>query len=519
MKKNDWLILSGALIYSGLFYQQLPGINFLLFTILLNGFALAQDLSLRKSFSWLAAAIGSLVSAAAVFYFGTGLPVFANIVSLVLLAGLTFKPQSSLFIALIQSLFSLLSSLPLLIFSIFEGNPKSLDEAEKPKQSISKILLLITVPLLIAFIFLSIYRAANPLFDQFIQKINFSIFSLGWFYFLLTGLVLMYAFFKQRRVNSLDEADQSTDNLKTLTLEQHQDTEWARILNIKNEVLTGVILFTLLNILLLFVNALDVYYLGILKELPKGITLSQYLHNGTNALIISLVLAIGIILFYFRGYLNFYEKNGWVKMLSYLWILQNLILVGSILYRNSLYIGEYGLTHKRIGVYLYIAICTAGLVTTIIKIAATKSNWFLFRKNTWVLYSTMIISCIIDWDYIITDFNIHNFEKDHTMEIDEHYLADLSHTNLSLLYRYYVVEKKILKSQHLPYNQRGNFDSSSSGFETAPYANESEMSFEIEQKYQAILSESKEVSWPSWCISKQQNLKAVEALIAAEHKP
>jgi hypothetical protein len=515
MRRNDWLIITGAFIYSGLFYQQLPGINFLLFTVILNALALAQDRLLLKSYSWLSASIGSLIAAAAVFYYGTGLPLFANITSLILLAGLSFKPQSSLFIAFIQSAFSLLASLPMLIIGLFERKQSS--SPTTGKQPLGKILLLVAIPLFIAFVFLTIYRAANPLFDQFIQKLDFSGLTLGWLYCLFTGMLIMYAFFKQRQIKSLAEADSNaTNKLPAITLEQHSETVWAGILSIKSEAFTGIVLFALLNVLLLVVNFLDVYYLGILKELPKGITLSQYLHNGTNALIFSLVLAIGIILFYFRGYLNFYEKNRWVKALSYTWILQNLVLVGSIFYRNSIYIGEYGLTHKRIGVYFYIAICTGGLLTTIIKIVGIRSNWFLFRKNTWILYTVMIMACVVDWDYIITDFNIRNFEKDHTMEIDEHYLADLSHTNLALLYQYYVVERKVLKSQHLPYNQRGSFDSASfdSGSEyVAPTT--SQMYNEILEKYKRLDLEVKEASWPSYCISKQKNLQAVGDILKA----
>jgi len=36
MKKNDSLILGSAVIFSGLFYQQAPGINYLLFTLLVT---------------------------------------------------------------------------------------------------------------------------------------------------------------------------------------------------------------------------------------------------------------------------------------------------------------------------------------------------------------------------------------------------------------------------------------------------------------------------------------------------
>jgi hypothetical protein len=153
-------------------------------------------------------------------------------------------------------------------------------------------------------------------------------------------------------VKYIYDADHGTnDDLQPITLEDHIKSG---TISVGNLVYTGVLLLAMLNILLATVNGLDIYYLGILHTTPAGITFSQYLHNGTDSLIASIILAVSVILFYFRGYLNFYEGNKWLKALTYLWIAQNIMLVISTAYRNTVYIGDYGLTHKRIGVYVYL---------------------------------------------------------------------------------------------------------------------------------------------------------------------
>jgi len=509
MRKNDWLIIAGAIIYCVLFYHQNTGINFLLYSLLLLGFTLFENKELLRQKSWLAVATGVLISSLTVFVYGNQFPVLANIVSLILLAGISFKPESSVMIAFIHAVFSALASIPIFVICLFNKSGKE----ESVKVPMGKNILFILMPLLVSTIFFFLYRASNPIFNLYAQKLNFDRITWQWVYFFLMGMVLMYAFFNQLILEDIAKVDNnSPDKLSTISHENHLLSWIGQRVNVSSEVFTGVLLFSLLNMLLFAVNGLDFYYLIILKKLPDGMSLSKFLHNGTNALIFSILLAVVIILFYFRGFLNFYKNNFWLKTLSCIWIVQNIILIISVAQRNSIYIAEYGLTHKRIGVYYYLALCVIGLATTAIKIYAQKSNWFLFRKNSWIFYTVMIVSCLIDWDSVITKFNIQNFEKDRAMEIDQHYRTDLSHTNLAVLYKYYVVEKKNLKSSNKAYEKRTSYSSSDS-FETVYNQLDKEsMSVVVEKKYKNLLQEKSEYGWQSFCLSKYQNLQLVEGM-------
>lgn len=364
-------------------------------------------------------------------------------------------------------------------------------------------------PVLIFLVFFFIYRAGNPIFDELASKINFDFISIYWCIFSVGGFLLMYAFFKHRVINSLIARDELTpDNLFPLTKENFANSATGKLITIPGLVYTGVLLLILLNVLLAAVNSVDIYYLGIAHRIPAGITFSQYLHNGTNSLIASIILAIAIILFYFRGYLNFYENNRLLKSLSFVWIIQNIILVISTAYRNTAYISNYGLTHKRIGVYVYLILCVVGLITTFIKISHKKNNWFLFRKNAWIFYGFMIIACPFDWDSIITTFDINRFQKDNTMEIDQRYLAQLSHTNLAQIFEYYIVEGKTL---HANSNER-----QISRVETYNYYGE-QIKNMIWYQYLDLKHDYAAHKWQSHCVTKSQNLKGVEKMIEEHH--
>lgn len=74
-------------------------------------------------------------------------------------------------------------------------------------------------------------------------------------------------------------------------------------------------LFVMLNLMLLFINVLDVIYLYVSDSLPEGITHTQFVHNGVGMLILSIILGISIILYVFRNALHFDKDNRIIKAL------------------------------------------------------------------------------------------------------------------------------------------------------------------------------------------------------------
>jgi len=260
------------------------------------------------------------------------------------------------------------------------------------------------------------------------DKINFDFISWGWVFFTLGGFLLLYGFFYHKKIKEISLLDENAPN--NLMVNNAETTIiFGKEINISEENFSGIVLFSLLNILLFIVNSLDINFLFIDGKLPPNITYSQFVHEGIGAIIISVVTAIAIILFYFRGSVNFYKKNKAIKTLAYCWIIQNAFMLIATISKNNLYVGQYGLTYKRIGVYIYLLLTIIGLTTTFIKILKLKTNNFLFRINGWIFYLVLVVCSFISWDRCITFYNINRSKY-----LEKNYLLTLSDSNLPQLF-------------------------------------------------------------------------------------
>jgi len=416
MKKNDLLILISLVSYVILFYHQFAGLNFLLFTILIIVLVVFKDQTLLKNKSWIATATGSLLSGICVFIYGNALSIISNILSLAVMGSYSFQRSSSLIFAGFHSSFTFVSALPYMAFRISDQSNTTVKN-----KNLGIKFLMIVLPILISLVFLMIYRSANPVFKNYTDQLRLDFISWEWIRFVIGGWILLYAFFNQVDIPFLIQKDhEGSDNL--IVGEYSSSIALPRT-NYENT--TGIILFTMLNILLLLLNIIDVNTLWISSSLPEGISHSELVHQSIGLLITSIIIAISIILYFFRGSLNFYPSNNTIKILTYLWIIQNALLVITTIYKNQLYIEAYSLTYKRIGVYIYLLLTLIGLITTFIKVYLVKSNWYLFRKNGWIFYSILILSCFLNWDLIITRYNIK-----HSKDLDNYYLLELAPTSL-----------------------------------------------------------------------------------------
>lgn len=428
MKKNDWILLASVAIYSYLFHQQSAGINWLIFTVLLIALLFIRNKEVYKNGSWLLAATGSILSACCVAYYGDALSVIANIISLCILSAFSVEPQTSIILSFFFSLYSLGASAVFMILDSIERYRKKGNESGTTSGTVK--LMLYLVPVLIAIVFFFMYKASNPVFDNFTKKISLDFITIGWFFFTLGGFFLMYAFFYHKSIRALAVIDQTASG--SLFPSEVSHRPFAGFSTIDNEKLSGIILLVLLNTLLLVVNLLDLNFLWFDGTLPKDLSYSDFVHQGTGSLITSIIIAILIILFYFRGALNFKEGNRMLKLLAALWIIQNAFMIISTAYRNNLYINEYSLTYKRIGVYIWLLLVLIGLITTFIKVQKAKSNWYLFRTNGWLFYAVLIVSSLISWDLIVTNFNMKRAEIT-KKPLDVNYLVSLSEKNLPQL--------------------------------------------------------------------------------------
>jgi hypothetical protein len=140
---------------------------------------------------------------------------------------------------------------------------------------------------------------------------------------------------------------------------------------------------------------------------------------------------MAILLYYFRGNLNFYSKNNLLKYGAYLWILQNGIMAISVMLRNYYYIEYYyALSYKRIGVIIFLILTFTGLITMFIKILGKKTTYWLIKVNSTAVFVVMILIGSLNWDESIARFNLQNPDKG---SIDVEYLFTLSDDVLPIL--------------------------------------------------------------------------------------
>ncbi len=186
-----------------------------------------------------------------------------------------------------------------------------------------------------------------------------------------------------------------------------------------------------LNILLLIANVLDIKYVWTGFAF-NGQYLKQFVHEGTYLLLLSILFGAGIVLYYFRGDLNFHRRNRVVKLLSYAWLGQNVVLALSVGMRKYWYIHYYALAYKRIGIAFFLLALCIGLVLIMTKVQRGRTAHYLLRTNAVAVYCVALVMALFNWDGIIARYNM-----DHREQAFVHldFLANLSDKALPYLVR------------------------------------------------------------------------------------
>jgi hypothetical protein len=428
---KNLITLVSAILFSTFFYKQNIGLNLSLFTLLTIVMLAIKNNKIIKNKSTILIAIAYLITGVAVFIYKSNLAIIANIIAFCTFIGSISEHKSSIYVKWINGIYTVVVS----YFSIrFDIENTGIKKEKKEKIEYTYWLKIIGIPSIILFIFINLYRNGNPMFDELISKIDFSFINFQWILFTALGYYLFYNISNPIQIEPATYEDLNIGNdLENKTLKPASTKE------LVNENQLGIILMTSLNALIILFLITDVLYLSELHQMVAS-QLSEQVHNGVNALIFSNLLAIVIILYFFRGNINFFEKNKGLKNLTFVWIFLNLTVVIITTIKNIEYINSFGFTYKRIGVLFFLTATSVGLITTFIKVTKIKNLWFLFRKNIQIAFVILILSATINWDKTITYYNINNADQ-----MDLKYLIDLSDNNTFLLKDY--IEKNKIESK------------------------------------------------------------------------
>ena len=414
MKKttNLLIILPFGIFFTAIFYKQQIGLNLFLFNIvllaLLNWVYKVFDF---KNELHIAIASGSLLTAIGTLVHASLLVITMNIISLILLFGVVNNQQVRL---ILNTVFSAITQFFTGFIFLFQHNKDAVEENPKRIKNIWYWIGLTVIPLIVLIVFFQLYSASSSKFSaifsfigEFINTVfNFIFNNLNFalLFFFLFGLVVACGYFVQtKRTMAFEEP--STDMLI-----RKRHTYYGHKMGLLNELRMGVILFSLLNVLLAIFNVIDIWYVWINFEW-NGNLLKEFVHEGTYTLIVTLFISIALVLVFFRKNLNFFSKNRLLKILTKVWIVQNMIMAVSVLVRNIHYINFYNLAYLRIGVLLFIVIVLFGLITVFFKINKIKNSYYLFRVNMLFVYASLIVFSLADWDVIIAKVNFNRAEK------------------------------------------------------------------------------------------------------------
>ncbi|MES2772623.1 MAG: DUF4173 domain-containing protein [Bacteroidota bacterium] len=441
-------IVVGAVLFNLLFWEEKMALNAALFFLYAVGGILYfyPGVFASKKVRWLL--LASVISLSMVVFHNTLLSQISLAVSVLLLAAYSQYLHNSILYAGASILQSFLFFVPAFISSL-----QQVFFLKKRKPGVGKMIRLAIFPLLIAGIFLIVYLMANKVFADVLETAALKI---EWFVnhlvrwvepqrllFLLLGLLISGGLLVRHIKAPLETVElRKSDDLQrvrrkrkgssiTADLRQFFLGKLATGTNaLKNEYKAGLLCLVLLNGLLLMVNATDVLYVWFGFSYKPDINWPTFVHEGAGLLVLSILLAMLLVLFFFRGNLNFFSKNRWLRALAYVWIAQNAVLAISVCIRNMYYIQHMGLAYKRVGLFVYVLLVLIGLITIVIKIQKRKTAYYLWRVNALAAFVILLVSSCIDWDVAIARYNI---SKKDSIQSDIWFLVRMNDHVLPLL--------------------------------------------------------------------------------------
>ena len=505
-----FIALAGAVLFNFLFWQEELALNALLFDAFVLGMLFYLYPGAAKNNTVKALLPLHLLSLAMLLVQHTLLSQVAVLATLLLVAAFAEYAHRSAWFAG----GSLLLNFTLFIAGFSQQLRLTRTRKRKPFP-VGKLIRFSIIPVLIAIAFFIIYNLANSIFSGIISRIGarleiflshlFDVVSIDRLLFLLVGFYFTGALLLRTQSRRLEEKEAAkTDDLQRVRKNRWQNTgdiirELAVVimgrlakgmLALKYEHTIGLVSLALLNALLLFINVIDVHYLWFNFTYTPDMNLTTMIHEGTELLILSLVMAMIVLLFFFRGNLNFYTRNKWLKAGAYCWLLQNAVLVVSVLIRDYYYIKLMGLAYKRIGVLFFLTMVLVGLVTILIKIIFKKTTYYLLRVNAWAAIFLLAAASTVDWDMSIARYNIAHSDK---TPLDLYFLTSLSDRTLPLLQE----NMPLLKKREKELNQQGEYINRC--------ANCVENIVTLRQYY--YLQHTKTLTWLSWNYADAQTEK------------
>jgi len=396
MKTHHYIFLTTAL-FVVLFYDQDIGLNFGILGIIYALLTLFKTPEQNRTRIFLILFVTSILSSIAFIWYGD-FPSFLAVVSSFLM--LSYRSRNRKL--------KMLFLIPVFIINCITSFFRFFSfDAWLPKRNVSgvwqKTLAFVLIPLIFLSIFFAIYSAGSDHFAALFRDYELDLNVWQVICLSAIGFFIAFNYWNYAVERPIYKMNHLLDNDFGENRKPQKSTY--SFLDLDAERISGVVSFFSLNILLVFF-ILTYNYEQFYEAVKTPSQLSEETHQRVNAVIVSIIMAILVIMFYFKSGFNFDPKARLMKILAKIWIFLNAVLVLSAAVKNYEYIVNYGFTYKRLGVFAFLILSLAGLAMTFIKIQKQKRNVFLFNTMAWYFYGTILICSYINWGGFITSQNM-----------------------------------------------------------------------------------------------------------------
>jgi hypothetical protein len=397
MKKHHF-ILACSIIFTLLFYKESIGVNLAIFGLVLTGLICYFFQDRFTDRSHLVLVLTSVLSCFAFAWYGDFVSFLAMFMSIVFLQFKTHDVQLKIMQVFPLVFVNGVTSLGR-VFMFSQWLP----EKKIHNNFAKKLIAYVIIPVVFVALFFTVYSFGSDHFSSLFTDYQLDLDIWQLLVITILGFYISFTFWNYWIPEVCYDLNPKLNN-EFSNNEKAVNENTFSFLDLNFERKSGEITLLLLNVMLLIF--IVTYNYEQFFEVIETSKLSADTHERVNAIIFSIIMAVGVILFYFKGGFNFDEKATNLKRLSKIWIVLNGALILSTAVKNSEYVSFFGLTYKRLGVYAFLILAIIGLVYAFLKIAKQKTNAYLFNQMVWYFYGTVLLCSFFNWGGLITNYNI-----------------------------------------------------------------------------------------------------------------
>jgi MFS family permease len=189
------------------------------------------------------------------------------------------------------------------------------------------------------------------------------------------------------------------------------------ILPTRATVFSSGLVLVVLNLLFLVANIADALFLWSGQALPADVTYKAYVHEGVSALIVTVILSAIVLTAIFQQAVKVVERRE-LKILAYVWIVQNLFLIFSVTEKLRRYIVTYEMTVARLSTIIFLVLVLVGFILLTIKIARDRSISWLIGGCVLAVFATFYLTQFMDLAGWSANYNVAAMERNQGYRFD-----------------------------------------------------------------------------------------------------